>query len=81
MHQYPSEVDLFRCQQTKATQRKVDNVVDTVDPTVEEGSGSDGDADTVISEAPNPGAQADRSLEPKMVVSQVVPEVRPSART
>ena len=29
----------------------------------------------------HPGAQADRSSEPAMAVSQVVPEVRPSART
>ena len=28
-----------------------------------------------------PGAQEDRSSEPEMAVSQVVPEVRPSART
>ena len=48
-------------------------VVDTVDPTVEEGSGSDGDADAVISEGP--GAQADHSSKPEMAVSQVVPEV------
>ena len=61
-------------------------LVDTVDPTVnddivQDGSGSDGDAETVISEGPDPGAQADRSSEPEMAVSQVVPEVRPSART
>ena len=50
-------------------------VVDTVDPTVEDCSGSDGDADAVISEGPDPGAQADHSSEPEIAVSQVVPEV------
>ena len=61
-------------------------IEDTVDPTfhddpVQEGVGSDCDAETVISEALDRGAQADLSSEPKMAVSQVVPEVRPSART
>ena len=59
-------------------------VVDTVNPTVhddpvQEGSGSNGDVETVISEGPGPDAQADRS--PDMADSQVVFEVRPSART
>ena len=56
----------------------------TIDPTVhddpvQEGSGSDGDVEIVISEGPDPDAQADRSPEPDM--ADVVPEVRPSART
>ena len=37
--------------------------------------------ETVISEGPDPSAQADPSSEPDTTVSQVVPEVRPSART
>ena len=62
--------------------------VHTVDPTVNDDissvqnvSRSDGDVEIVILEGFESGAQAGRSSEPEMVVSQVVPEVTFSTHT